>query len=183
MIVIGASIGGTRALQELLGALPADFAATIVIALHRHRESDGGLIDLLQQASALPVTEIVDKQPIGQGVYVAPADYHVLIDEGRFSLSIDDPVRFARPSVDVLFESAADAGYPDLIGVILTGGGVDGASGAAAIEAADGHVLVQSPEEAMGADMPQAALEKTTRAEIHSLASLAQRIVELTARG
>ena len=179
MIVVGASIGGTRALQVLLSALPVGFAHTMVIVLHRHRESDGGLIELLQQASALPVAEIVDKQPIGHGVFVAPADYHLLIDAGRFSLSIDEPVRFARPSIDVLFESAAAAGYVNLIGVILTGGGADGALGAAAIEAAGGRVLVQSPEESLGAEMPRAALARTTRAEVHALTDLAQRIVEL----
>src|SRR4051812_37531458 len=112
MIVVGASIGGTQALRVILRALPSAFADTMAAVLHRHRESEGGLIELLQQDCLVPVVEIVDKQPIATGaVYIAPPDYHVMVDAGHFSLSIDEPVRFARPSIDVLFESAAAAGH------------------------------------------------------------------------
>ena len=181
MIVLGASVGGTHALKTLLSVLPETFPEAIVAVLHRHRDSDGALIDLLQQDSRLPVVEVNDKQPIEAGVvYVAPADYHLLMDGDRFSLSIDEPVRYARPSVDVLFESAAAAGYSRLIAVILTGGGSDGASGAAAIEAAGGKVLVQSPTEAAAGDMPLAALSKLQNAEIHTLTALGARLMSLT---
>jgi two-component system chemotaxis response regulator CheB len=180
MIVIGASIGGARAVKTLLQALPPDFPDSLVVVLHRHRDSDLALIEFLQEDSPLPVREIEDKQPVEPGIlFVAPPDYHILIDQGRFSLSIDEPVRYARPSVDVLFESAAAAGYANLVGVILTGGGGDGASGAAAIEAAGGKILVQSPEEAAGSDMPKAALAGTRNAEVQDLKGIAQRITEL----
>src|SRR4051812_13083759 len=123
MIVLGASIGGTQALSVILRSLPAAFAESVAAVLHRHRDSDAGLIEFLQQHSRVPIVEIVDKQLIEPGiVYIAPPDYHVMIDADRFSLSIDEPVRFARPSIDVLFESAAAAGYSPLTAVVLTGG-------------------------------------------------------------
>jgi two-component system, chemotaxis family, protein-glutamate methylesterase/glutaminase len=181
VIVLGASVGGTHALKTLLSVLPQTFPDAIVAALHRHRDSDGALIDMLQQDSRLPVVEVNDKQPIERGVvYIAPADYHLLMDGDRFSLSIDEPVRYARPSVDVLFESAAAAGYSRLIAVILTGGGSDGANGAAAIEAAGGKVLVQSPTEAASGDMPRAALSQVQSAEVHTLIALGERLMTLT---
>ena len=180
MIVVGASIGGTQALRVILRALPSSFVGTMAAVLHRHRDSDGGLIELLQQDCRVPVVEIVDKQPIDRrAVYVAPPDYHVMIDAGHFSLSVDEPVRFARPSIDVLFESAAATGYSNLIAVVLTGGGTDGANGAAAIAAAGGKVLVQSPREAVGADMPQSAIAKVPGAEVYDLAALANRLARL----
>jgi two-component system, chemotaxis family, protein-glutamate methylesterase/glutaminase len=170
MIVIGACSSAMQALRTVLRALPADFPDALAIIVQR-QESDETLTQSLQESSALPVCEIVDKQPIEAGtVYVAPPDYHTLIDEDHFSLSIDEPVHRARPSIDVLFESAAVAGYKDLIGVILTREGDDGASGAAVIEAAGGKVLIQSPHR---------ALTGTTHAEVHELAGLTQRIVEL----
>ncbi len=167
-------------MKKMLQALPHDFADAVVIVLHRHRDSDLGLIEFLQEDVAVSVTEIVDKQPIEPGyAYVAPPDYHVMIDGERFALSIDDPVRYARPSVDVLFESAAFAGHLPLVAVILTGGGGDGAIGCAAIERAGGKVLVQSPDEAVSRDMPEAALAQTRSAEVHVLEQLSRRIVEL----
>ena len=181
MIVVGASVGGAHAVRTLLSALPATFPETIVVVLHRHRDSDGALIDALQQDSRIPVIEITDKQRIERGVvYVAPADYHLLIDRDRFSLSVDEPVRYARPSIDVLFESAAAAGYSRLIAVILTGGGSDGANGVAAIEAAGGKILVQSPAQATAADMPRAALTRVPTAEVHTLTGLSERLIVLT---
>ena len=181
MIVLGASAGGTHALKTLLSMLPETFPEAIVAVLHRHRDSDGALIDIVQQESHLPVVEVNDKQPIERGmVYIAPADYHLLLDGDRFSLSIDEPVRYARPSIDVLFESAAAAGYSRLIAVILTGGGSDGANGAAAIDAAGGNVLVHSPAEAISSDMPQAALSKVQNAEVHTLTALGERLMSLT---
>jgi two-component system, chemotaxis family, protein-glutamate methylesterase/glutaminase len=181
VIVLGASVGGTHAVKTLLSVLPETFPETIVAVLHRHRDSDGALIDMLQQESHLQVVEVSDKQLIERGVvYIAPADYHLLLDGDRFSLSIDEPVRYARPSIDVLFESAAAAGYSRLIAVILTGGGSDGANGAAAIEAAGGTVLVQSPAEAISSDMPQAALNRAQNAEVHTLTALSERLMSLT---
>jgi len=179
MIVMGASLGGLQAVQTLLADLPATFGLPIVIVLHRHRESDVALIDLLQRSCLLRVSEAIDKQPIEVGaVYVGPPDYHVLIDHDHLALSIDDLVRFARPSIDVLFESASTYGER-VICVVLTGGGADGALGAAAIESAGGTVIVQSPGSAACGDMPAAAIAATRRAEILGLESIAGRLVQL----
>lgn len=183
MIVIGASLGGMQAVQTLLSRLPATLPVPLTIVLHRHRDFASGVIEVLQQHSALPVTEIVDKQPIEPAkVFVAPADYHVLIDADHFALCVDDPMHYARPSIDVLFESAAAATPGILIGVILTGGGEDGARGLAAIERRGGIAIVQAPHSAQRADMPAAAIAATHRAEILDLERIALRLVELTQR-
>jgi two-component system, chemotaxis family, protein-glutamate methylesterase/glutaminase len=180
LIVMGASLGGARAVQTLLAALPATFATPIALVLHRHRDSDVGLAALLQRSAQLRVSEATDKQAIEAGtVYVAPADYHLLIDGTHLALSIDEPLRFARPSVDVLFESAAAAYGSRVIGIVLTGGGVDGAQGAAAIEAAGGRVLVQNPNEAACGDMPSSAIAATDHAEILELELIACRLMQL----
>jgi two-component system, chemotaxis family, protein-glutamate methylesterase/glutaminase len=177
---MGASLGGAQAVQRLLVALPPSFGLPIVLVLHRHRDSDVGLVELLQRESPLPVTEVIDKQPLQAGtVHLAPPDYHVLVDEGHLALSIDDVVRYARPSVDVLFESAAAAYGRHVIGVVLTGGGADGARGAAAIEANGGRVLVQRPDEAVCGDMPAAAIAAVERAEILELESIPGRLMAL----
>jgi two-component system chemotaxis response regulator CheB len=177
---MGASLGGARAVQTLLADLPATFATPIALVLHRHRDSDAGLAELLQRATQLQVSEATDKQLIEAGaVYVAPADYHLLIDEAHLALSIDEPMRFARPSVDVLFESAAAAYGSHVIGIVLTGGGSDGAQGAAAIETAGGVVLVQNPGEAACGDMPSSAIAATDHAEILELEAIAGRLMQL----
>ena len=181
VIVMGASLGGVRAIQYLLKPLPAEFASPIIVALHRHRDSDGALAELVQRNTALRVCEADDKQLLEAGkVYLAPPDYHTLIDADRLALSIDDAVRFARPSIDVLFESAAPYGER-VVAVVLTGGGADGAQGAAAIEAKGGRVLVQDPEEAMCGDLPTAAIAATARAEVLSLDGIASRLTQLVA--
>ena len=180
MIVMGASLGGTQAVQSLLSQLPASFPQPIAIALHRHRDASLGLVELLQRESLLQVREATDKQRMQSGVVVvAPPDYHLLIDADHLALSIDDPVRYARPSVDVLFESAAAECGNDVIAVVLTGGGVDGAQGAAAVEAAGGTVLVQRPDEAVCGEMPAAAIAATRHAEVVALGSMADRLMQL----
>lgn len=162
MIVIGASLGGMRTLRVVLHDLPKTFPQPIAVALHRHRESDDSLVQLLQQSSPLPVNEVVDKEPICSGrVYVAPPDYHLLIEPTNFSLSTDDPVQYARPSIDVLFESAADAFGSAVIGVVLTGANQDGARGAARIREKGGLVIVQDPNTAESSVMPLAAIQAT----------------------
>jgi len=126
------------------------------------------------------VSEALDKQPLEAGhVYVSPPDYHLLIDGDHLALSLDEPVRYARPSIDVLFESAAATFGRATIAVVLTGGGADGARGAAAVEAAGGIVLVQRPDEAVGPDMPKAAIAATERAEVLGLQALADRLTHL----
>jgi two-component system chemotaxis response regulator CheB len=163
MILIGASLGGVRATQVILAALPPDFAIAIAVVLHRYRQPSDGLRETLQAHSALPVSEVIDKQEIKGGyIYVCPADYHLLIEPQSFSLSTDEPVRFARPCIDVCFESAAQCMRERAIGIVLTGASADGAAGAAAIKYFGGRLLVQDPQDAESPAMPLAAIRSTT---------------------
>jgi two-component system chemotaxis response regulator CheB len=172
IIVIGGSLGGTRVLYIVLRALPPDFPHPVAITLHRSRDNqpeEGGLTELLQRASVLPVTEPLDKEPILAGhVYVAPADYHLMVERSGFCLSIDEPVQFARPSIDVLFESAADAFDREAVAVVLTGANQDGARGAACIRDRGGLVIAQDPATAEAAAMPQAAIDATGTSHIYA---------------
>jgi two-component system chemotaxis response regulator CheB len=163
LIVIGASWGGLRAVGEILSALPEDLDAAVVVAQHRQADSfEGGLASLLAIRTQLPVGDVDDKQPIAPGhVYLAPPDYHLLIEHGYFSLSMDERVHFARPSIDVLFASAADSYRDRVIGVILTGANEDGAAGLARIKALGGVAVVQDPVSAERPEMPGAALAVT----------------------
>ena len=163
LIVVGASWGGLNAVGEILAALPAGFDCAVVVAQHRSGESpDGGLASLLSLRTRLPVDDAEDKRPIERGrVYLAPPDYHLLIQPGYFSLSVDERVHHARPSIDVLFDSAADAYGERVIGVILTGANEDGAEGLARIKAGGGVAVVQDPGSAERREMPAAVLAAT----------------------
>jgi two-component system, chemotaxis family, protein-glutamate methylesterase/glutaminase len=179
-IVMGGSLGGMQSAQTILQALPADFALPIVIALHRPPDDEDMLTPLLQRGCVLRVSEAMDKEPIEAGrVYVAPADYHVLVERDCLSLSVDERVNHARPSIDVLFESAALVYGCYAIGVILSGAGVDGAHGAAAIHAAAGTVLIESPATAVRSDLPAAAVAATTVSMTLPLLQLATALREL----
>jgi two-component system chemotaxis response regulator CheB len=159
IVVAGASTGGLAAMQTLLPRLPQDFTLPFVVVQHRGKESGTGLCDLLQRCSNLPVSEPEDKELIEGGhVYLAPCDYHLLVEIGSFALSTESPVWFARPSINVLFESAADAYGEDVIGVLLTGANADGARGLAAIKARGGMTIVEEPSTAQAREMPDAAL-------------------------
>lgn len=165
LIVIGASWGGLHAVGEILAALPEDLEAAVVVAQHRSFDNavEGGLAGLLAGRTSLPVADVDDKQPIVKGrVYLAPPDYHLLIEPGHFSLSKAERVHFARPSIDVLFESAADAYRERLIGVVLTGSNEDGAAGLARIKLLGGVAIVQDPRTAERPEMPGAALAATS---------------------
>jgi two-component system, chemotaxis family, protein-glutamate methylesterase/glutaminase len=180
LVVVGASLGGMRALVTLLGGLPGDFPTPLAIVQHRAADSDRSLGRFLQEYSLLPVHEIEDKQPILPAqVYLAPAGYHVLIEAGTFALSTEAPILHARPSIDVLFESAADAYADRAIGVILTGASADGARGLARLKQRGGLVLVQTPETAESEVMPAAAIAATTVDWILPLADIAPRLVSL----
>ena len=158
-IAIGASLGGTNALRVLLPALPPAFAAALTLVLHRGKGSDETLVQFLQKHCLLPLKEARDQTRIKPGhVYLAPADYHLLVEGDHFTLSTEAAVSYARPSIDVLFESAAQAWGKAAIGVILTGAGQDGAQGLAAIKRYGGLTIVQAPATAERADMPNAAL-------------------------
>ena len=161
-VVIGASAGGVEVLSMLLSALPAACRLSFVIVLHIPRERPSLLPEVFGVRCALPVKEAEDKEPIQPGtVYFAPPDYHLLIDRGpAFALSTDEAVHFSRPSIDVLFDSAADIYGERLIGVILTGANQDGAEGLAAIGRAGGRTVVQDPGSAAVAYLPEAALKQ-----------------------
>jgi two-component system chemotaxis response regulator CheB len=161
IVVVGASLGGLEAVQALLGGLPAGFRSPIALVQHRAPQFDGHLLDLLNGHSALPVIEPDDKEPIVPGrVYLAPPGYHLIVERDFLSLSLDPPVLFARPSIDVLFESAADSYDADVVAVMLTGSNDDGASGAAAVKRAGGRVVIQDPATARAPSGPLAVLER-----------------------
>jgi two-component system chemotaxis response regulator CheB len=162
IVVIGTSTGGLKALQTLLSGLTADFPLPVVIVQHRGSSSENGLSEFLSRSSSLPVTEPEDKEPVIPGrVYLAPRDYHLLIENRSFALSVDHAVAYARPSIDVLFECAADEYGDKAIGVILTGANNDGARGLARISSQGGVTVVENPETAASREMPQAALAYT----------------------
>jgi len=173
IIVVGTSIGGLKALQTLLSALPDGFSVPVVIVQHRGKDSDTGLCEFLGRHSRLPVSEPEDKEIILPGhVYLAPRDYHLLVEKGSFALSTDPAVGFARPSIDVLFESAADHYQEKTIGVVLTGANRDGARGLAAIKLRGGLTLVEDPALAACPEMPEAAIASTQVDRVLSLAEL-----------
>jgi two-component system chemotaxis response regulator CheB len=182
MIVIGGSLGGMKALRAVLEQLPASLALPIAVVLHRHKDSGDSLVTLLCQGINLPVKEVVDKDPIRAGhVYISPSDYHLLVEPMYFSLSVDEPVQYARPSIDVLFESAADVFGSKTIGVILTGANHDGAAGAAAIRRRGGTILVQDPMTAESPVMPAAALEAAPEARVLTPRQIGSLLAELAA--
>jgi len=162
IVVVGASTGGLKALQLLLSSLPAEFPLPIVIVQHRGADSET-LSGFLRASSQLHVKEPEDKEPIEAGtVYLAPRDYHLLIENRSFALSTESPVAYARPSIDVLFESAADEYEDATIGVILTGANRDGARGLMKIKARGGLTIVENPASATSREMPEAAIASST---------------------
>jgi two-component system chemotaxis response regulator CheB len=159
IIVVGTSWGGLAALRTLGGALPREFGIAVAVVQHRHKDSDRLLATLLQDRTALRVCEVEDKQPVLPGyLFIAPPDYHLLVERGHFSLSTDEPVRYSRPSIDVAFASAADSYGGRTVGVVLTGANADGAAGLTRIAERGGLAVVQSPETAESSTMPTAAL-------------------------
>ena len=181
-IVIGVSAGGMQALATMIPALPATFAYPIVVVQHVSEDSDGYLSIYLNNLSALRVEEAEDKKDIVSGVvYIAPAGYHLMIEENRtFSLSVDAPVHYARPSIDVLFETAADVYRSRLIGVILTGANADGSQGLRRIKAYGGLTIVQDPATAESSCMPQMAINTVSVDHILPLNGIASFLAHLT---
>lgn len=183
-VVIGVSTGGVFALQKLLGELPADFPLPILIVQHIGPEAGSGLAKLLDERCALHVKEADEQDEILPGtVYLAPPNYHLLVErEGFLSLSADPHVSFARPSVDVLFESAAEVFGPALIGVVLTGANFDGSQGLKAIKQRGGVAIVQDPADAEARQMPRAAMEATGVDYALALESMAALLRKLAPR-
>jgi two-component system chemotaxis response regulator CheB len=162
VICVGASWGGLDAVGTFLADIPDEVDVPIVIAQHRHPASGNGLADLLHMRIRRPVQDVDDKMPIEPcNVYIAPPDYHLLVERGSFALSVDERVQYARPSIDVLFESAAHAYGAGVIGIILTGANEDGAAGLALIKERGGVALVQDPAGAARRTMPDAAIAAT----------------------
>ncbi|WP_395397367.1 chemotaxis protein CheB [Novosphingobium sp. BL-8A] len=158
-VVIGASAGAVQALLEILPALPETYPLPILIVVHIPPDRASALPDLFAARCRLPVKEAEDKEIALPGVvYFAPADYHLLVESGgSLALSVDDPVNYSRPAIDVLFESAADAFGAALAGIVLTGANHDGAAGLKAIAEAGGLAIVEDPASAASAAMPAAA--------------------------
>ena len=174
VVAVGTSWGGLSAMTKLLGGLSRDFPIPIVVVQHRGKDSDMLLPQLLQDSTDLTVCEIEDKDVLQPGrVHVAPANYHVMLEPGFASLTIEEPVRFSRPSIDVMFDSAANTYGPGAIGVVLTGANEDGARGLAQIALRGGRALVQDPKTAEIPVMPQAAIRAVPSAEVVPLQKLA----------
>jgi len=160
-IVIGVSSGGLNVMKVMFSLLPKDFSTPIIIVQHIGKYSENLWIKLLSDKSNLEIKEADEKEKIEKGkVYIAPANYHLLIERDKtFSLTIDERVNFARPSIDVLFESAAEAYQNKLIGVVLTGSNNDGSKGIKRIKECGGLTIVQDPETAESNYMPASAIE------------------------
>lgn len=187
LIVIGCSMGGMHAIQTILEVLPQDFPVPVVIVQHRYRTSNEALPSFLRRHANLAVVDADDKQWIRPGtVYLAPADYHLLVERnaerGELSLSVDDRVAHSRPSIDVLFESAASAYTAGVIGVVLTGANADGAHGAKVIKRRGGFVVVQDPETAESPEMPRAAIAAAAVDRILPLERIGPFLIELCRR-
>lgn len=159
-IVIGGSAGAVQALLRLLPALPADYPLPVAIVIHVPPDRENALVPLFQSKCQVEVKEAEDKEPMRPGVvYFAPSDYHLLIEaDGALSLSADELVNLSRPSIDVLFDSAADAFGPALTAVVLTGANHDGAAGLKSVVDAGGVAVVEDPDGAYATAMPTAAL-------------------------
>jgi two-component system chemotaxis response regulator CheB len=159
-VVIGGSAGSMEVLISLLGNLPPDYPLPIIIAIHLHPSDQGDLARLMDSQTSIRVKEAREKYLIEPGnVYTAPADYHLLVEHDKtFALTIDDRVNSARPSIDVLFESAAFVYREHLTGILLSGANNDGAHGLAVIKQSGGLTIVQAPDTAQYPAMPQAAI-------------------------
>jgi two-component system chemotaxis response regulator CheB len=174
-VVIGASAGGVEALSEILPALPASLRPALLIVLHLPRERPSLLVEIFANRCTLPVREADDKEPVEPGtVYFAPPDYHMLVEKSRqIALSTDELVHYSRPSIDVLFESAADVYADRLLGIILTGANADGAEGLHAVHRAGGVTVVQRPDSAKVPLMVVSALQRNPADFVLSLPEIA----------
>lgn len=182
-VVIGASAGAVQALRTILPALAADYGLPVLVVVHVPPGRANMLVPLLQARCEITVKEAEDKEILAPGtVYFAPSDYHLLVETDKsIALSIDQSVNHSRPSIDVLFETAADTYGPGLVGVVLTGANHDGAAGLRAIVDAGGLAVVEDPASAYAAAMPLAALEACPSARIMNLDAIASYLSTLGA--
>lgn len=180
-IAIGASAGAVQALQAILPRLPVGYPLPVLVIVHVPPDRSNVLLPLFQAKCRIPVKEAEDKEPmVGGVIYFAPSDYHLLVEaDGALALSNDEPVNYSRPSIDVLFESAADAYGPALVGVILTGANNDGAAGLKAVTDAGGVAIVEDPAQAYASAMPAAALDAVSTAKVMTLDAIASYLSSL----
>ena len=183
-IVIGSSAGGIKALSTVLESLPQSFPLPIIIVQHLHPNSNGYLVHILSAKCALTVKQAEEKEQIQGGVvYLAPPNYHLLLEEDRtFSLSLEERVNFSRPSIDVLFESAVYAYRHQLIGIILTGANSDGSLGLKKIKQIGGYAIVQDPDTAEADAMPRSAIKVTSVDKILPLDEIGDFLLHLVVR-
>lgn len=180
-VVIGVSAGGLKALTAILPGLPRTYPLPIMICIHLPPGKKSIVAELFDEKCALDVHEAEDKEPIEPGtVYFAPPDYHLMVEpDRRLSLSSEEPVLFSRPSINVLFETAADAYGAGLLGIVLTGANNDGAQGLSTIMLAGGTAIIEDPAEAYAAAMPQAAIDACPGAQVMSLEEMASYLQSL----
>ena len=182
IVVLGTSWGGLNAVRTILTRLPPDVSIPIVVVQHRHRDSDGLLAELLQDVTPMSVSEVEDKDRVEPGhVFIAPPNYHLLIDDGHFALSTEEAVRFSRPSIDVTFTSAADEYGAATVGVVLTGANDDGSRGLRRIAERGGYTVIEDPATAEIATMPAAALRAVPAATVLPLDRIALHVAQLLA--
>ena len=182
LVVVGTSWGGLAALRTLVAGLPKTFSMAVTLVQHRHKDSDHLLRTLLQERSALEVCEVEDKMPLQHGkIYIAPPDYHTLVERGHFSLSTEAPVRYSRPSIDVTFFSAADSYGHRTVGIVLTGANGDGSEGLRRISDRGGMALIQDPATAESPLMPTSAVRAVPRARVMSIPDLVKFVSVLPA--
>lgn len=176
-VVIGASAGGVDALLGLVARLRCGLRPAVLIVLHIPPDRPSALVSLLAARAQVPVREALDKAPVEPGtVTLAPPDYHLLVEPGgTLALSVDEPVRYSRPSIDLLFDSAAAAFGPRLLGVVLTGGNDDGSDGLLSVRRHGGVAWVQAPSQAVAATMPASALARAGADEVLTLAEMGER--------
>ncbi len=177
-IVIGASAGGIKALIPILQALPTNFAPAVLVVLHLPPEPPSLLPQLFARYCKLPLKEAEDKENICSGtVYLAPANYHLLVEpEKTLALSVDEPEHYSRPSIDLLFESAAYAYRQRLLSIVLTGASADGTQGVVAVRQFGGQAWVQDPAEAEARIMPASALAKAGADRVLSIHDMADQL-------
>lgn len=184
LVVLGASLGGLQAVRVVLSALPADFRLPLALAQHRTADAGDALAFVLAEACALPVREAEDKTGIAPGtVFLAPAGYHLMVEGGHFALSTADRAARERPSIDVLFETAAEVCGQRLIGIVLSGTGRDGVAGLMAVERRGGIAIVQTPESAYAGAMPRAAAKAVERRTVLALEKIGPCLVALGHQG
>lgn len=184
-VVIGASAGGLATLSGILKGLPVDFRLPLIIIQHRAKDERMLLEEVLQAKCVIRIKQADEKEKIEGGVaYIAPADYHLLIEKDRsFSLTCDEPVNFSRPSIDLLFETAAEVYMNKLIGIILTGASNDGAAGIQAIRRRGGFTIAQDPANATFPVMPRAAINTGSVLTVFTLEEIREFLLDIGKNG